>query len=91
MMLASSSIPGPDKPKAMLFRHTREDAFAAFEDEVLICMVHLSLGGEFGTSPGPRDRIVCACRLFTKLPLHAGARARSQGLGPRRPSLDHAA
>ena len=37
MMLTSSSSPGPDKPKTLLFRHTREDAFAAFDDEVLIC------------------------------------------------------
>ena len=48
-------------------------------------------GGKAVKSPGLRDRIVGACRLFTNLPLHAGARARSQGLRPRRPSLDHAA
>ena len=36
-MLTSCSK--PDKPKALLFRHTREDAYAVFEDEVLSCMV----------------------------------------------------
>ena len=39
LLMLSCRNCGRDKLRTLLFRHTSEDAFTAFEDEVLSCMV----------------------------------------------------